>query len=1735
MTHKAIYKRILSSCIVLSMVLTGFATLFVGGPGLISVVKADEVLDTLPLLRVYGEEHAIYPTHSYYGVNDFIYPKEYDPFDPGIIEKDSITFNPAFWHGHDDYEIKAQGDASEKVFLRAFYEPEYTHGIDAKMQAWSNVVLYPVETFDGIITETTFFLTDLEKTVPRVGYPGETEFVFPYESTDADLPGMENADLIDVVQTSGMNTPTILTDGRIKIEKEFEFFGDYINTPISFLDHEIRIRNYENNDPDVDKLDLEVSYIGNMYHELTSTDSYTIPETFWQFDHYFDRDNLMQMNTDPAYRWYLRVVNADNDYLRIVLGRVLCAGETFYVDGVRYDMPAIYVDNTGGFKYITLQSPIPKGETIWETRISKNVDDWSHVTSQYLASLPMNHCVWVLPPFNWQHKMIDDIGLQKYTSGCVEIPVDGLLLEEIKDPLCFKYVAETIEERFDSSLAERLNTSMENDYPVETWEWYNVYTKPYRYTEFVLPNQEMEVDAYDPDDIPSWYPYDYADGNEYLITTSLIAPNSHVDLDGSDRCKEFDEHEIYDRTKDIAYGRADIEQSNETYHLARVVYEFDAVDPTDLYINEATPNPTVRIYGEDDFYYPTHSYYGAIDFVYSDESDPFDPGVIAKDSITFNPAFWHGHEDYEIKAQGDASEKIFLRAYYEPGYTHTIDRLMDAFSDVMLYPVEEFDGIITETTFFLTDLDKTVPRVGYPGETEFVFPYLSNDDQNPGMEYAELVKVVATEPQGSGQLTDGAIKVEKEFEYNNIDYTEDIVISFLDHKVTIKNFENNDPEWDKLDLEVSYIGNMHEAATSTDLHTIFEDSWSVTPSFEYYYDRDNAQQTTTDPANRWYLRVENADDDYLRIVLGRWLYAGETFYVDGVRYDMPAIYVDDQGGFKYITLQSPIPKADPITDTTIWYGNLEYNINDWSHVTSQYLASLPVNHCVWVLPPFNDDHKMIDDIDLQKYNTGCVKIPADGLLLEDIKDPLCFKYTAETIEERFESSLAERLYTIMGDTLSEVWQWYNVYTLPNKYTEFMLPNQETQRDMYDVDDIPDWYPYEYADGNEYLITSSFFAPNSKLDTDRTDLCKVYDDHEIYYKTNGGDGHGGDNAQLAMILDGSGSIDSAEWALMLEGVASSLENPAIFPQDGSIELTVVQFATNARVEISPTVITSANIGSIAATVRAIPKTLGSTTNMSKGFTLAADTLKASPLYDSYSRKVVNLVTDGVPTDDGGYTSPVEQQLAIAARNYLVDTLEMLTVHYGEIDSEGIGNGVDIPWLRDNIVWPTGYEAPPFTGPGWVRYVESFADFHSALDEKFKSIFTNIFPRFVFEFDAEDGTGIFINGDDNLPPDCDCGGPYTANAEQTSISLNGCGSTDLDGTIVTYEWTVDSSNVYTGSACTYALDISSYSAGTYTVELCVTDDDGATACCETTLTITPQQNIPPDCDCGGPYTATGEATSITLDGCGSSDPDGTIDNYQWKVDGSIVYTGSACTYSLSLSSYTAGSHMVELCVTDNDGAPECCETTLNIGSLDCYDVTMADIAIPCEGIGSGYLVASGGTAHVGSGEFTILYDPAVVSVTNVDDSDFETMTYYDDGAGTVSITAWCTNVYLDGTFNIAQITFACAGINGDSCPLVIDDCHMYLDTPSAPEICTTSHDGSATIGEDTPVGGGDMNDDGSVNSADVRYLALHLAGDPAYVTLPVGEGDVNSDGLVNSADVRYLALHLAGDPLYTVLYP
>jgi PKD repeat protein len=987
------------------------------------------------------------------------------------------------------------------------------------------------------------------------------------------------------------------------------------------------------------------------------------------------------------------------------------------------------------------------------------------------------------------------------------------------------------------------------------------------------------------------------------------------------------------------------------------------------------------------------------------------------------------------------------------------------------------------------------------------------------------------------QLTDGSVTVEKIFEFLDDSYI-GTPIQFMDHKVTVVNFENNDPEEDLLDLKVSYAGNMYDAISSTRTYTIAEDLWGED---QLWFDRNNKYEFDGDACHRWYLRIENADDNYLRIVLGRRLVAGETFYVDGMRYDIPAVYVnnidDGEGhyGFKYITLQSPIPKGSPI-----WQLPLSDNVDDFSHVSSQYLASLPDNTPVWLLPPFNEDHIMIDDIGLQKLypHSGSNCLPARGIMLDEEKEPLEFFYIEEDVEERFESSLMERLNTEISDYDIEEWFWYNVYILPNRYTEFVLPDQETTEDYYHPNDLYG-YPYSKADGNEYLITSSLVAPNSELDTDRSDSCKDYDEHEIFSRRfigNNGASHG--FTQLAMLIDASGSIGSTDFTTMTEGIAAAVEDGSVFPHDGSVELTIVKFSNSANLEVnSPVIVDQSNYQTIANAIRTISY-VGGGTAMSSAFSLATTTLFNSPNFDPNDRQVINIVTDGEPNSESA---------TITARNSMISTLGMDVDPKDEIDAEAIGTFIDSSWLRDNIVWPQpGVIAPPYIpGYGWVRVVTNFEEFSETIGEKFELIFYKYDPRFTYEFDACDGTGLYINGVDSMmPPTADAGGGqegYSGSCD-ASVTFDGSGSYDNDeggSYIDQYDWKFfdgDSWHNDIGPNPPYTYP----TAGTYTVTLRVTDDEGQTDTDEANVHISCDGGMDdPIADPNGPYFAdVGE--EITFDGTGSYDPDGgSIDQYDWKFsDGGSWFNdiGPNPPYTYA----TGGTYTVTLRVTDDEGQTDTATTSAYVGGTGMGTIIMDDVDVGCEGVFYAYLHATNVDEHVGSCSLALSFNENQVNIVSVDFYEFDNMFSNVFGGNLYLLGSMNGGSYLTGDFNIARIGFEKVIGGNIGCDLEIDSSELLTDDNPPTQIPHNTIDGYATITCNNHDVLGDMNGDGSLNAGDVRYLAIFVASggnDPEYSPL-YADGDVNSDGSVNSGDVRYLAIYVASngnDPEYSPLYP
>ena len=144
----------------------------------------------------------------------------------------------------------------------------------------------------------------------------------------------------------------------------------------------------------------------------------------------------------------------------------------------------------------------------------------------------------------------------------------------------------------------------------------------------------------------------------------------------------------------------------------------------------------------------------------------------------------------------------------------------------------------------------------------------------------------------------------------------------------------------------------------------------------------------------------------------------------------------------------------------------------------------------------------------------------------------------------------------------------------------------------------------------------------------------------------------------------------------------------------------------------------------------------------------------------------------------------------------------------------------------------------------------------------------------------------------------------------VTFTGSG-TDTDGTVVTYLWKLDGTNISHQSTFTN----SSIPVGTHTIAFWVQDDDGAWSKeVNTTLTINERPNVIPvaSIDLIDPNPAI-NGSIVTFTGSGT-DTDGTVVTYLWKLDGTNISHQSTFTNS----SIPVGTHTIAFWVQDDDGA-------------------------------------------------------------------------------------------------------------------------------------------------------------------------------------------------------------------------
>lgn len=250
--------------------------------------------------------------------------------------------------------------------------------------------------------------------------------------------------------------------------------------------------------------------------------------------------------------------------------------------------------------------------------------------------------------------------------------------------------------------------------------------------------------------------------------------------------------------------------------------------------------------------------------------------------------------------------------------------------------------------------------------------------------------------------------------------------------------------------------------------------------------------------------------------------------------------------------------------------------------------------------------------------------------------------------------------------------------------------EETRHTLqFDARDIPTGaYPYEVEIGSEYAVSGvSTFLMDTVLVHNRVDspigagwtidgLQQVHpingSDRVVITEGNSAirlftpqDENNDRSTDLIITIDGSGSLNSSEFALQLEGIASAIVNPLNIPHNGSVNIGIIQFSTDVRVEIPLSNIDSLQTAqSIAQQIRNISQD-GQRTNIEGAIDLAVLEYQQNGREDA--RQVLIVSTDGDPT--------------VGSRNSTLTAADnAISQGVDEISTIGVGSGIDLNFLE-----------------------------------------------------------------------------------------------------------------------------------------------------------------------------------------------------------------------------------------------------------------------------------------------------------------------------------------------------------------------------------------------------------------------------------------------------------------------
>jgi subtilisin family serine protease/PKD repeat protein len=178
--------------------------------------------------------------------------------------------------------------------------------------------------------------------------------------------------------------------------------------------------------------------------------------------------------------------------------------------------------------------------------------------------------------------------------------------------------------------------------------------------------------------------------------------------------------------------------------------------------------------------------------------------------------------------------------------------------------------------------------------------------------------------------------------------------------------------------------------------------------------------------------------------------------------------------------------------------------------------------------------------------------------------------------------------------------------------------------------------------------------------------------------------------------------------------------------------------------------------------------------------------------------------------------------------------------------------------------------------------------------------------------------------NDKPVANINGPYTATEDQAK-TFSGAGSTDEEGSALTYKWNFGDG--VTTTTATSTVNHTYLQGGNYTLTLIVNDGLLDSVLASTNVSVT-AVNDKPVANAGADQIGNVQDT-LTFNGSGSSDEEGALASYSWNFGDNSTANGVNSTHTFN----AVGTFTVTLTVTDSGGltATDTLSVTVNPGDV------------------------------------------------------------------------------------------------------------------------------------------------------------------------------------------------------------